>query len=125
MQEEWRDVDDYEGYYQVSSRGRVKSLDRIDNIGRCLKGRILKTCPNNNGYLHGAMAKNGIVKTFLVSRLVAKAFIPNPLNLPEVNHKNEKRHKNHSDNLEWCTREYNTKYGKRCKYRKRKKHKRK
>lgn len=102
MQEEWRDVKGYEGRYSVSNLGEVYSL---------LTNKCLKHGRNNRGYTFVALCMNGKVKQYLVHRLVAEAFIPNPLNLPEVNHKDETYTNNCVDNLEWCTSRYNCQYG--------------
>lgn len=113
----WKDIEGYEGYYQVSSLGRVKSLDRIDATGRKLKGRILKptlTIPSKkykDGYFTVALSIGGKIKRHKVHRLVAKAFIPNPNNFPEVNHKDENKINNNINNLEWCNKIYNCNYG--------------
>ncbi|MFG6426059.1 MAG: HNH endonuclease [Muribaculaceae bacterium] len=120
-EEIWRDIEGYEGLYQVSSHGRVKSMDKpmfygdSDNVknhecsiraSRILKGRMKK-----NGYIQIGLSKDGIQRTFTVHRLVAQAFIPNPTHHPYVNHKDENKINNHADNLEWCTPTYNTRYG--------------
>lgn len=103
--EEWRDVIGYEGLYQVSSFGRVKSFCRG-------KDKILKHDKNCFGYLNVKLYKCGIKrKHFRVNRLVAQAFIPNPDNLPCINHRNECRTDNSVWNLEWCTHKYNNNYG--------------
>lgn len=78
-------------------------------------GRVLKHCKDSNGYLCVNLSENGKKKKFLIHRLVAQAFIPNPDNLPEVNHKDEDKTNNYVDNLEWCTHEYNINYGTRNK----------
>ena len=105
MKEIWRDKKYYEGRYQVSNCGRVKSLKR-KNV---LKEKILKPYVDKDGYL--TVALNNPRKTFLVHRLVAEAFIPNPDNLPCVNHKDENKQNNVVSNLEWCDRKYNQNYG--------------
>ena len=118
MVEEWKDiviekggqVFDYTGLYQVSNLGRVRSLDRIDGMGRKVEEKILKL-GNNKGYQSVFLHKNGKAKIFQVHRLVATAFIPNPDNLPVVNHKDENPSNNCVDNLEWCTQKYNINYG--------------
>ena len=99
----WKDVKGYEGKYQVSSFGRVKSFAR--------NGRILKPALNKNGYLLVNLWNNNHSKSFYVHRLVAEAFIPNPLNLRFVNHKDECKTNNFVENLEWCTKDYNESYG--------------
>ena len=110
----WKDIPNYEGLYQVSNLGRVKSLDREivrrdGRIERC-KGLILKQS-NNRGYSYVRICKNSKYKSLKVHRLVAGAFIPNEENLPQVNHKDENTSNNIVDNLEWCTMEYNIRYG--------------
>ena len=99
MIEEWKDIEGFEGVYQISSMGRVRSL----KFG---KERILKL-NNSNGYLYVLLRKNGKPINLSIHRLVATYFIPNPENKPEVNHKNCKRGDNRVENLEWCTRKEN------------------
>lgn len=100
----WKPVVGYEGLYEVSNWGRVKSL----KFGKEL---ILKPCTNNCGYLHVVLSKNNKQKNFYVHRLVAQAFLPNPHNYPCVNHKDENPLNNNVENLEWCTYEYNNNFG--------------
>lgn len=100
----WRDIEGYEGLYQVSSEGRVKSL-------KYGKEKILKGSKNSWGYLLVNLHKEGKQKHYYIHRLVAQAFISNPDNLPEVNHKNEIKTDNRVENLEWCTNQYNINYG--------------
>ena len=107
----WKDIEGYEGLYQVSNKGRIKSLNRIDSRGHKVNEKILSSKPNNKGYLRVHLYKNGKRKPFSVHRLVAIAFIPNPNNLLEVNHKDENKENNTVDNLEWCDRKYNANYG--------------
>jgi len=115
MQEEWKDVKGYENYYQVSNIGRVKRLERtvISCNGGTLyfKEIILKTWIAGNGYECIKFRVNGIGKHKLVHRLVSDAFIDNPNKFLEVNHKDEDKHNNNVENLEWCTRMYNMHYG--------------
>lgn len=111
MIEEWRTVKGYEGLYEVSSLGRVRSLDRYDRMNRFWKGRILNLHTGTGGYLFVALSSNGKEKNYLVHRLVAQAFLPNPDNLPQVNHRDEVKINNRVENLEWCDREYNINYG--------------
>lgn len=112
--EEWKDIKGYEGYYQVSNLGNVKSLDRlIDNKKNTYirQGNMIKQFYDNRGYMQVTICKNGLRKTYKTHRLVAEAFIENPYNLPEVNHKDENSLNNTYNNLEWCTAKYNCNYG--------------
>lgn len=113
--EEWKDIQGYEGVYQVSNFGRVKSLERyrINNGGTktLVKERILKPSTNNKGYSRVELSNKTARKPYLVHRLVAEAFIENPNNLPEVNHKDENKSNNRADNLEWITQKENLNYG--------------
>lgn len=106
QQEEWRDIKGYEGLYQISSHGRVKSMPRKGS-----RGGIIKPSFSNSGYLQIHLCKNCEQKTIQIHRLVAIHFLDNPDNLPEVNHKDECKTNNHVSNLEFCTREYNENYG--------------
>ena len=103
-EEIWCPIKGYEGLYEVSDYGRVKSL----KFG---KERILKPRRDKDGYLFVTLYKNGDHKTCKVHRLVAQTFIPNPDNLPQVNHKDEDKENNSVQNLEWCDRKYNYNYG--------------
>lgn len=98
----WKDIEDYKGIYQVSSFGRVKSLDRV-NIDRYFKGRILKQYREKLGYCRVSLIKNGKTKNFLVHRLIAFAFIenPNPEKFDMIDHKNGVRYDNRIENLRW------------------------
>lgn len=110
--EQWVDINCYEGLYRVSSYGRVKSLKRPWVV----RDTILKLSWDKDGYLQVHLYKNNIPSTQKVHRLVAEAFIPNPNNLPQINHKKEfEKDNNHISNLEWCTQEYNQNYGTRSK----------
>ena len=115
MKEIWKDIEGYEGLYQVSNFGMVKSLERIDSIGRKKSSRILKLHYNSQRYLNITLFNSEGRKYFLVHRLVAQAFIPNPGNLPQINHIDEDRVNNRVDNLEWCSSKYNLNYGNRRK----------
>lgn len=110
MKEEWKDIPNYEGLYQVSNFGRVKSFRRSTKF-HCQNEYILKPNIASHGYAQVTLYNKTVRHKFLVHRLVADAFIPNPNNLPQVNHKDENRLNNSADNLEWCTAEYNNAYG--------------
>ena len=103
----WKDIKGYEGKYQISNKGRVRSLDYKGTK----KKKLLKASTNKEGYIQIRLYKNGKGKTYFVHRLVAEAFILNPNNYPVVNHKDENKSNNSVDNLEWCTVEYNNTYG--------------
>ena len=92
--EEWKPVKGYEGLYEVSSWGRVKSKKR---------DVVLKTQMDKKGYIRCSLQKDGKLSTFKVHRLVGQHFIPNPENKPQINHINSIKHENNIDNLEWCT----------------------
>lgn len=106
MKEQWVDIIGYENKYQISNLGEVKALN-YRNTG---KEHIINK-KDNKGYLEVALWKNGVRRMFSVHRLVAQAFIPNPQNLLQVNHKDENKYNNSVDNLEWCTQYYNNIYG--------------
>lgn len=114
-EEVWRDINGYEGYYQVSSEGRVKSLERtyIDKIGRkrYVKECILKPVIDRYGYLLVNLYAGGKQKMHKVHRLVCQAFHDNPENKLDVNHINENKTDNRACNLEWCTRKENCNHG--------------
>lgn len=107
MEEIWKDIPEYEGLYQVSDLGRVRSL----NYNQTGEIKLLKQSTNKKGYKQISLYKNGKEKKYRVHRLVAIAFLPNPNNYKEVNHKDECKSNNNMNNLEWCTREYNINYG--------------
>ena len=106
MEEIWKSVKGYEGFYEVSSIGRVRSVDRLDLRGWKRKGKMLKPTRIRCGY----EIVNLCNTHKLVHRLVAEAFLPNPNNLPIINHKNEVKDDNRVANLEWCTYQYNLTY---------------
>lgn len=103
----WHPIIGYEDSYLISSWGNVKSLN-YNHTGK-LKDRI--PSKDKDGYLFIALHKDGISKNFRIHRLVAEAFIPNPNNLPQVNHKSENKTENFVWNLEWCDDWYNNHYG--------------
>lgn len=114
----WKDINGWEGLYQISNYGRVKSLSKYLYNGYGYfwsKEKIMKLTNNQDGYLRIHLRNNGKRKVYSVHRLVAEAFIPNPNNLPEVNHKDEDTSNSKVDNLEWCTSKYNSNYGNHCK----------
>lgn len=107
----WKAVKDHEGKYEVSSLGRVKRLARVieDSLGRKrpIQSKILVPFMLNSGYQAVKLGD----KHYLIHRLVAGAFIPNPDGKPQVNHKDENKLNNHADNLEWMTKKENEHYG--------------
>ena len=115
-EEIWKDIKGYEGRYQVSNKGLVKSLTHVtireDGKKLPIKGRILKPMSNFNGYLQVSLCdSSGKVKRFYVHRLVCEAFHENPKNKPCVNHIDEDKTNNIASNLEWCTYEENNNHG--------------
>lgn len=108
----WRDVVGYEGLYLISNMGRVRSL--ITNGWTKGKNGILSPGTTRKGYSMVVLSKEGKPTSKAIHRLVAEAFIPNPLNLPQINHKDENKKNNKVENLEWCDAKYNTNYGGRC-----------
>lgn len=117
----WKPVKDYEGQYEVSDKGRVRSIDRYIPYQKNpskkahIKGKMKKAFVAHDGYLRVALSKNGKSKKFFVHRLVLEAFSPNPdpEHLTQINHKNEITNDNRVENLEWCTQTYNNNYGNR------------
>lgn len=111
MIELWKDIKNYEGIYQVSNLGRIKTLDKYVNClyeqKRLIKSREIKTFKNNSGYYIVSLYQNNKSKKFLVHRLVAEAFIPNLNNKKEVNHIDGNKENNCVDNLEWVTKSEN------------------
>lgn len=107
----WKDINGYEGKYQVSSEGRVRSVACLNSRGRRVHERIRRFCHNRNGYLYVNLSKDGKPKNILVHRLVAEAFIENPCHHETVNHINEIKTDNRACNLEWMTLTDNLRYG--------------
>lgn len=103
----YKDIEGYEGLYQISSNGVIRSLGN----DKTRKEKILKPAINNKGYLYVGLHKQRKRKHYLIHRLVAEAFIPNPNNYPIINHKDENPLNNNVSNLEWCTYEHNNNYG--------------
>ena len=110
MEEIWKEVKDFEGLYEVSNFGNVRSLDRISKDGRHLKGKTLKQHNNIDGYLVVNL-RNNDSHSYFVHRLVAIAFIPNPGNKPQVNHIDEDKENNKVENLNWMTSKENNDWG--------------
>ena len=114
MDEIWKDITGYEGIYQVSNYGNVKAVARTLNDGRFRKERMLKPYIDRDGYKKATLwYGNNPQKHYFVHRLVALAFIDNPDNYPQINHKDENPANNHVENLEWCDVRYNINYGNR------------
>lgn len=111
----WKDIEGYEGLYQVSNTGKVKSLERTVWVNRgyyrTVQERIVKLSKISSGYLQVQLHKEGERKHYLVHRLVATAFIENTKGYTEVNHRDENKQNNCVENLEWCSRSYNSNYG--------------
>lgn len=114
MKEIWKDVVGFEGYYVVSNTGRIKSVAREylrNGVIIHVRERIISCGDDGRGYVSTGLSRAGTRKTCKVHRLVAEAFIENPLSLREVNHKDENKSNNNVENLEWCDRKYNLNYG--------------
>jgi hypothetical protein len=111
----WRDIEGYEGIYQVSNLGNVKSLERLSMQNHLLKEKILKPRKITDGYLSVSLCKNNKVKQFSIHRLVATAFISNSSNKPYINHIDCDPSNNNVDNLEWVTQKENLQYASKLK----------
>lgn len=117
MEEVWKDIAGYEGLYQVSNKGRVKSLSRRRIVGWAnyiSKEKIIRPATHRQGYKYVCLYNNDGRKIFKIHRLVAMAFIPNPNGFGCINHKDENPSNNSIENLEWCDHSYNNRYGTRC-----------
>lgn len=112
----WKDIEGYEGLYQISDEGEVRSLDRLatGNSKRMLRGKILSKLKTGTGYYRVDLCKDGKVKRHKVHRLVATAFIKNPDKKPFVNHIDNNPLNNNASNLEWCTASENSCHSVRC-----------
>lgn len=118
--EEWKDIPDYEGFYQASTFGRVRGIGRyVRQRGghtQLRRGKVLQGALNRTGYWMLILCKDGKQKAREVHRLIALTFIPNPLGLPCVNHKDGTKTNNRPENLEWCTQRENVRHGFSTKY---------
>lgn len=102
MEEIWKDIPGWEGFYAASNLGRIKNVRT---------GYIQKLYNHKNGYVYCHLSKKGSTKVLRVHRVIAETFIPNPDNLTQVNHKSEVKTDNSVDNLEWCDAKYNAGFG--------------
>lgn len=117
MCEMWAKIGGFNGEYEISSYGRVRSYKIEHNryhTGVQKRPHLLKTRKDKRGYIHIFLNKNGKCVNYLIHRLVAQAFLPNPNNYPQVNHKDENKSNNKVENLEWCTKKYNLHYSNVC-----------
>lgn len=101
----WRDIDGYEGVYQISNFGRIKSIERGNR-----KEKILKPSPNTHGYLKVTLSRFNVKKDCIIHQYVATYFVENPYFLSQINHKDGDKRNNFYGNLEWCTQSENTKH---------------
>lgn len=115
MEEKWKPIPGFEGLYEASTEGRIRSVDKIIKMyhgGEWVrKGDIRTPTLNHSGYLRLSLCKGGVQYPTTVHRLIAKTWLENPKNFSEVNHKNENKTDNRVSNLEWCSRDYNISYG--------------
>ena len=106
----WKPISGYDGLYEISNRGRVKSLFFKNGTTFIKRDKILTPTDNGNGYLIVPLTKDGVKKNYYVHRLVANAFVQNPKGKRVVNHKDFNKMNNNSENLEWCTQKENVRY---------------
>lgn len=109
----WKDIPGYEGLYQASRSGKIRSMSRRLDYrtgSRMIDGRILRPALSKEGYLRVCLCREGEEKNGKVHRLICLTFLPNPENKPHVNHKDGNKLNNHVDNLEWCTASYNQRH---------------
>lgn len=112
VNEKWLPILGYEGLYEVSDLGRVRSVDRrvaYKTTGGTMlrRGQLIEGVPDKKGYRHLVLCKNGKQRTVFTSRLVAQTFVPNPSNFPDVHHKDFNKSNNSANNLEWVTHQQN------------------
>ena len=108
--ETWLPVVGYERLYEVSDKGNVRSVSHMTRDGRFWKGRPIGKHPSGKGYLVAVLSNDGVYRREYIHRLVAKAFLPNPEDKPEVNHIDGNKHNNSVSNLEWVTKSENGKH---------------
>ena len=116
MEEIWKDINGFNGVYQISNFGKVKSNDQYvrNGVGIAVKhGKQITPNLSTSGYYEVHLYRNQKRYVRMIHRLVAEHFIENPNDYPQVNHKDENRLNNNADNLEWCTAKYNSNYGNR------------
>jgi hypothetical protein len=118
MLEIWKDVPGYEGFYKASDRGNFVSCGRVITeihgsraAVKTYPGRLILPLIYKTGYRYITFSKNGFVKRYRAHIVIAKIFVPNPYNYPEINHKDENKGNNAASNLEWCSHVYNINYG--------------
>ena len=110
MKEVWKDIKDYEGLYQVSNFGNVRSFKNLNGRGLVNTPHNLKPQYGRHNYYAVHLTKDKLYKNALIHRLVAETFIPNSDKLPQVNHIDGNKYNNHVNNLEWCTCKYNIRH---------------
>lgn len=111
--EQWKAIKDYENLYEVSSLGNVRSVDRYvktKNGSRFIRGKEMAKIEDKDGYLKVCLCKNSVKKSYMIHRLVANAFLDNPFNYPSINHIDENKKNNSTENLEFCTVKYNNNF---------------